>query len=103
MIVLPKELVEYILSIVIFDFYSDLYTDGEESYCESIKSMCQQNTNMFYIKHSISPMSKLMSSLSLIHPKIRQMLKNKCVFYFHVKKMWNFKRTFFSSIVQHNQ
>ncbi len=87
---LPKDILGSILSYIICDFVS---RSLRLSYGRAIEWMCDRR-NVFwnlggfygeYISHN----------LSVIHPKIRKILKSQCVF---KTKSWYMKRSFFVHI-----
>ncbi len=96
---LPIEIIQYILSLEIYDFYILTYRSREsiahtrEIMKKRIRQMCLVGGNFdkqYHQKEWI--MATHVRKLGSIHSRIRAILKNSCVWY---KVQWSFKPSFF--------
>ena len=100
---LPRDVVEYILSIVIYRLYIREYILIEENANEMTQTAC------FVSSYQNSRMSRLMRKLGLIHPQILQMLRratkteNQRTAYGRVWRVWKFRQSFFHTLISHSE
>lgn len=98
---LPTDLIRYIFSIVCFEYYLDQYTAASVVLIDSIKmeQMIALITGdcRFRFSRMESCMSNRMSFLSLIHPRIRHILKDASDCH-QTEPLWGFVESFFHSI-----
>lgn len=99
LILLPKEILEYILSIIIYDRYALCYPYYAKtcSKTEVIEKLLQWR---FYRKYKLSEMAPLVKQLSLIHPRIRQILVQATWISTEVfqHRTWQFRERFFLTL-----
>jgi hypothetical protein len=90
------------MSLVFLDYYCTEYR--RRLSCTSLEldsyiAMITDNDQCFEMPRLRSHMSNRMTTMSLIHPKIRKILKEECVF-FPKKDTWCFKERFFHTITR---
>ncbi len=99
---LPKDVLSCILSFVICDYTALLC---EESYNYGIDWLCCDDSSAHFQSwydpldwgpiFTAPKLIRCLVEMSLIHPKIRSLLKSHCVF---IDRHWYFKRSFFLNI-----
>ncbi len=98
---LPKDVLSYILSIVILEDISCILYGG---FGETINWLCDER-NCFLKQYSSNHVGygksgfAVIQEVSLIHPRIRTILKSQCVF---CTNGWYFKRSFFDVLKKKN-
>jgi hypothetical protein len=101
--VLPKDILEYVLSLVVYDFYESHYTSQQ---FDGLSARTQREANVallcdnrrFWCNRMSSHMANFMLNSSLIHPKIRSLLRNVSVFDAH--DTWHFHERFFLTMTR---
>ncbi len=111
---LPTDIISHVLSYIMFmhhksrgyilkisRFFLYIKSQGSPihyrtSDCDRIDKMCCDYKVFFSVHKALSPMSEMMLLLSMIHPKIRQILKNACEWIYCDRiRRWHFKKHFF--------
>lgn len=97
---LPKDVLSYILSIVVYETYVENYNRNGMLLRDNILSMTKQRS--FYCRYGgcKARLSQVMRILSAIHPKIRQILMSACETGASenkniTKHVWRFREHFF--------
>ena len=96
---LPKDVLTYILSIVVFETYITQVSPFVRSTTFLIDELTRPGAFTCFVDNSIT-MVPLMKTLSLIHPSIHKLLLTGC------KKLvggnrWSYKRSFFNTLLPH--
>lgn len=105
LLTLPKEILSYILSLVVVEkymsYYMSIHSKSQTNFKEAIairKLMRvgpSEGVGCFVRSYGESPMSKTMKNLSSIHPTIRQLLRRVTIV--HSETLWRFDQRFFST------
>lgn len=103
LIELPKDILKYILSLVVCDYYAYTYDRSARK-----RSKCVQDEYVallslegrFEQKHDKSHMANRIHKLSQTHPKIRRILKEATIWDGHGS--WGFDEMFFHTFTQVN-
>lgn len=96
---LPKDILTFILSIVVDDVFQQQYSSAEETIPERIKSLCGRG-GRFDCESWVSSMARFMVQLSHVHPLIRQLLRHGCQWHVGKEKEWIFLPCFFHAYGQ---
>lgn len=100
LLLLPKEILEYILSLVVYDRFIKVYPSlvGAGSQGEITNYL---QTWRFYQVYRDSALSPLMRELSLVHPRIWKILVAATILMttgFVSQKTWKFDERFFLTL-----
>lgn len=74
---LPKDIVSYILSLVVYNRYVEEYASDMDIQI-NVAMLCSDGR--FKCRYSVSGMTNLMRTLNLVHPLFRSILHNACIF-----------------------
>ena len=88
---LPKDVLKYILSIVVYNTYVEKYQHFQDSFEEN----SQRLTETGHFREKKSLMVDEMVQLSSVHTKVHQILLSVCVWEYG---RWTFDERFFAQI-----
>lgn len=89
LLLLPKELLIYILSLVVNDVWTEIYAAATTASIGEFK---------FYCCYKLSSMAETMQTLSLVHPAIRQTLRKATKTY--DIECWQFRESFLLTLTE---
>ena len=105
---LPRGVLEYIVSIVIYDKYEGAYASKIGKDDDVRQNVMRMDRYLFVSTYHNSSMSRLMRDLGLIHPQILQMLKHatktekrQTAVNGRVWTGWKFRQNFFHTLTSH--
>lgn len=92
LLLLPRDILTYILSIAVYDAYAEKYYS--QSY--SVETNILRMRDSFDIAYIVSPMARTMQCLGLIHPTIRSILQKASIC--KERRTWGIDPHFFHTL-----
>ena len=93
---LPKDILYYILSIVLYDNYVNSYYHNPSDVKKNVEALVRCN---FDCRYNYSKMASFVKQLSSIHSIIRKMLRASS--WFDTHPWWGFEKRFFHTLCSH--
>lgn len=91
LLLLPRDILAYILSMLVYDYWTRAYCCVYVRFDENIDYM----TRHFVYRYAGSAMGTFVKNLSLVHPSIREILKKASRFH---ENNWGFHKQFFHTL-----
>lgn len=96
---LPKDIFEYILSIVVYETWIDSYYGTN-----SVSDINRLQGGLCFYTLTEYKMANTMHQLAMTHPRFQKTLQNACMICAEVpsmatnSRMWNFRSSFFATL-----
>ena len=92
---LPKDVLTYILSIVVYEVYVEKYGAAWRGVGVNVQTITQFGGD-FERRYENSQMASFLKVLCLVHPVVKQLLRKTTRPY---DQLWSFKREFFQTLL----